>query len=80
MIKEYHHNTVDLIGTENGKMVWILNGVQTKRSKLYFRHEKTWDDHMGNTPCGYYFLARFPRFPLGVITKRIYLCEFPGYR
>ena len=22
--------------------------------KTYFRHERTWDDHMGNTPCGYY--------------------------
>lgn len=24
------------------------------RLKTYFRHERTWDDHMGNTPCGYY--------------------------
>lgn len=24
------------------------------RLKTYFRYERTWDDHMGNTPCGYY--------------------------
>lgn len=22
--------------------------------RVYYRHERTWDDHMGNTPCGYY--------------------------
>lgn len=22
--------------------------------KVYYRPERTWDDHMGNTPCGYY--------------------------
>ena len=22
--------------------------------RVYYRHEKTLDDHMGNTPCGYY--------------------------
>lgn len=21
---------------------------------VYYRPERTWDDHMGNTPCGYY--------------------------
>lgn len=26
-------------------------------SKLYYRPEKTWDDHMGNTECGYYVIA-----------------------
>lgn len=76
MIKEYDHNTVDLIGTENGKMFWILNGKHEKCSKLYFRHEKTLDDHMGNTPCGLYFIARFQNRK----SKRIYLCEFPEYR
>ena len=38
-------------------------------TKVYYRHERTWDDHMGNTPCGYYVLA-----PLGNgERKRIYI-------
>lgn len=25
-----------------------------KHLTVYYRPERTWDDHMGNTPCGYY--------------------------
>lgn len=28
--------------------------------KVYYRHERTWDDHMGNTPCGYYCNVPMP--------------------
>ena len=27
-------------------------------SKLYYRPERTWNDHMGNTECGYYVIAK----------------------
>lgn len=27
---------------------------------VYYRHERTWDDHMGNTPCGYYVNLPLP--------------------
>lgn len=37
----------------NGKVsVWI-NNVE-HHLKVYYRPERTWDDHMGNTPCGDY--------------------------
>lgn len=36
--------------------------------KTYYRHERTWDDHMGNTPCGY-----FVNVPLLGKTKRVYV-------
>lgn len=36
--------------------------------KMHYRHERTWDDHMGNTPCGYYAIV-----PIGKERKRIYL-------
>lgn len=26
----------------------------THHLKVYYRPERTWNDHMGNTPCGYY--------------------------
>ena len=31
-----------------------LDSYQPMKLKMYYRHERTWDDHMGNTPCGYY--------------------------
>lgn len=27
--------------------------------KVDYRPERTWDDHMGNTPCGYYVTIPF---------------------
>ena len=36
--------------------------------KVYYRHEKTWNDHMGNTPCGY-----FVNVPVNGKKKRIYI-------
>ena len=31
-----------------------------KRLSVYWRPERTWDDHMGNTPCGYYVIVPLP--------------------
>lgn len=69
-------HSVDIIGTENGYAHYIMDGYKTKKAKLYYRQERTWDDHMGNTPCGLYFIARFDN---GCFA-RFYLCEFPEYR
>lgn len=69
-------HSVDIIGTENGYAHYIMDGYKTKKAKLYYRHERTWDDHMGNTPCGLYFIARFDNG----CSARFYLCEFPEYR
>lgn len=78
-MKRFKHNnnshSVDIIGTENGYMDYIVDGWKVKRAKLHYRPFRTWDDYMGNTPAGQYFIARFPTF-----TKRFYLCEFPEYR
>ena len=42
---------------------------KTHTLKMYYRHERTWDDHMGNTPCGYYAIV-----PIGYgERKRVYL-------
>ena len=37
--------------------------------QVYYRHERTLDDHMGNTPCGYYVNVPLPTGE----TKRIYM-------
>lgn len=29
-------------------------------SKVHYRPERTWDDHIGNTPCGYFCNVIFP--------------------
>lgn len=36
---------------------------------VYYRDERTWDDHMGNTPCGYYCLVPMPNGK----KKRVYI-------
>ena len=36
---------------------------------VYYRHERTWDDHMGNAPCGYYCNVPFPDGSV----KRVYM-------
>lgn len=44
-------------------------GYTSHRLKMYYRHERTWDDHMGNTPCGYYANVPLNKHE----TKRVYL-------
>lgn len=39
---------------ENGKTYLYVDNYKMCHLKVYYRHERTWDDHMGNTPCGYY--------------------------
>lgn len=37
--------------------------------KVYYRHERTWGDHLGNTECGYYVIAPLPTGE----RKRVYM-------
>lgn len=57
---------------DDGKIEYSVKsdyGYSTHNTKVYYRHERTWDDHMGNTPCGYY-----TNVPLGNgKTKRVYI-------
>ena len=57
---------------DNGKIEYSVKGAggyKTHNTKVYYRHERTWDDHLGNTPCGYY-----TNVPLGNgKTKRVYI-------
>ena len=38
--------------------------------KMYYRHEWTWDDHLGNTPCGYYAIVPIKYYKDGYHTER----------
>lgn len=57
---------------DNGKIEYSVKskyGYKCHNTKVYYRHERTWNDHMGNTPCGYY-----TNVPLGNgKTKRVYI-------
>ena len=57
---------------DNGKIEYSVQsdyGYKCHNTKVYYRYERTWDDHMGNTPCGYY-----TNVPLGNgKTKRVYI-------
>jgi len=59
---------------DDGKIEYSVksdHGYRTHNTKVYYRHERTWDDHLGNTPCGYY-----TNVPLGNgKTKRVYICD-----
>ena len=57
---------------EDGKIEYSVKsqyGYTTHRTKVYYRHERTWDDHMGNTPCGYYTYVPL----MDRKTKRVYI-------
>lgn len=57
---------------EDGKTYVFTNssyGFCEHHLKVYYRHERTWDDHMGNTPCGYFCNVPMPSGK----TKRVYL-------
>lgn len=48
---------------EDGKAdicVWNMWSEYRHKLKIYYREERTWDDHMGNTPCGYYVNLPLP--------------------
>ena len=58
-VHHYGHHRIELIGTEEEK-AYILNNDTVHALKIYYRPERTWDDHMGNTPCGSYVNLPFP--------------------
>lgn len=65
--------TVDFYtAVEDGKITLSLQGPWSYKIKtlaVYYRPERTWDDHMGNTPCGHY--VNLP-LPTGE-RKRVYI-------
>ena len=79
MRKQYlQHNgikfTVEHSYIEDGKVylsIWDeCYGYSEHHLKAYYRSERTWDDHMGNTPCGYYV-----QLPIHGTKKRVYLFQ-----
>ena len=60
------------VSKNNGKRegtVFCCVDYTIKELSVYYRHERTWDDHMGNTPCGYYVIVPLP----GRERKRVYI-------
>lgn len=54
---------IELYGTYKGKasvMVWNSCESYSHNLKMHYRSERTWDDHMGNTSCGYYVNLPLP--------------------
>lgn len=61
-------HTVDVFTViDDGKVSLYCDGV-LHTLKVYFRPEKTLDEHMGNAPCGY-----FVNLPMYGKKKRIYI-------
>lgn len=47
-------HSVELYGWEDGRATVCIDDCNVVTLKTYCRNERTWNDHMGNTPCGYY--------------------------
>lgn len=62
-------HTVEEYGCNNGKVTLCVDNYMIKTLKMYYRHERTLDDHMGNTPCGYYAIVPLSKTE----RKRVYL-------
>lgn len=70
--KEGKSHTIEEYGWSNGKVTVCIDNHNVTTLKMYYRHEKTLNDHMGNTPSGYY--ANVPLCTNGRIErKRVYL-------
>ena len=65
-----HTHTIEEYGWENGKITLCIDKNKIVTCKMYFKPCKTWDEYMGNKPCGYYALVPIPNFKS---RKRIYL-------
>lgn len=53
------HTRIDFLGNDKEKAYVSVDGKE-HALKLHYREERTWDDHMGNTPCGYYVVLPLP--------------------
>ena len=62
-------HTIEEYGWENGKITLLLDNWKFFELKMHYRNERTWDDHMGNTPCGYYAIVPITKRE----RRRIYL-------
>ncbi len=63
-------HTIEEYGWDQKKVTLCIDNSIVIKVKMCFKPYKTWDDYMGNTPCGYYALVPIPGFKN---RKRIYL-------
>ena len=74
MIRVENYN-IDVYGNDSKYVYYCSDGFTERKARLGFRDEKTWNDHMGNTPCGYFFQCILPNGR----KRRVYLSQIPGY-
>ena len=63
------------VAWEGEKTTYYVDNV-LRQSKVYYRPEKTLDDHMGNTPCGLYTIVPLRYFDgeqMRTQRKRVYI-------
>lgn len=67
-------HTIEEYGWDKEKVTLCIDNYKIVNLKMYYRHERTWDDHMGNTPCGYYAIVPIPiHYEERKERKRVYL-------
>ena len=53
---------IEEYGWDKGKATVCVDNYKVHTLTMYYREERTWDDHMGNTPCGYYVIVPIRTF------------------
>jgi hypothetical protein len=66
-------HSIEEYGWDDEKVTVCLDNYKVLILKMHYRHERTWDDHMGNTPCGYYCIVPIHVGNNKVERKRVYL-------
>lgn len=64
---------IEEYGWDKTHAIICLNNYKIMNLKMYYRYERTWDDHLGNTPCGYYVNVPINHFNKKKEVKRVYL-------
>lgn len=71
--KDGKTHTIEEYGFDKTTATICLDNWKVVTLKRYYRHERTWDDHMGNTPCGDYVIVAIPISNGKKERKRVYL-------
>ena len=56
----HNHDRLYFNGWTRERAYYCADGYHEQTARIYYRHPRTLDDHMGNTPSGYYFNAIWP--------------------
>lgn len=55
----HNHDRLYFNGWTRDRAYYCTDGYREQTAKVYYRHPRTLDDYMSNTPSGYYFNVKW---------------------